>query len=509
MLSETLPETKTVRFHPVKRRHRLRRKSVTPLLVFLSAILLVCIDSAAVGADSLKRPNVVFILIDDMGWKDVGFMGSQYYQTPNIDRLSKQGMVFHSAYTCGPNCAPTRACLMSGQYSPRHGIYTVGSPARGNAKLRRIIPIPNETVLKNGIVTIAESLKAVGYVTASMGKWHLGANPQSQGFNVNIAGNRTGSPRGGYFSPYRNPMLENGPKGEYLTDRLTDEAISFLKTNRDKPFFLYLPHYAVHTPIQAKADLIEKYRSRRPHGGQGNPTYAAMVDSVDQSVGQILKTLDDLKLDKNTIVIFSSDNGGYGPVTSMAPLRGSKGMLYEGGVRVPMCVRWPGRIAAGSRCDVPVISVDFYPTLLEMTRTPRPEKQPLDGESLLPLLTQSGSLKRQAIYWHFPAYLQAYRGISRPFRTRPAGAIRHGNHKLIEFFEDGRLELYNIKNDIGETRNLAKSQPETATKLHAMLKAWRKEINAKVPREKNPKFDPDFKPPKRKNKRKRKKNIVD
>eukprot|EP00913_Durusdinium_trenchii_P023415 g21993.t1 len=406
-----------------------------------------------------KRPNIVFLLIDDMGWKDVGFMGSRYYQTPNIDRLARQGMVFHSAYTCGPNCAPTRACLMSGQYSPRHGIYTVGSAERGHAQLRRLIPIRNQTVLDDNVVTIAESLKAAGYVTATMGKWHLGPDPTTQGFDVNVAGNKSGSPRGGYFSPYRNPQLKDGPKQEYLTDRLTDEAVKFLKSNREKPFFLYLPHYAVHTPIQGKPALIEKYRDRKPHNGQSNPTYAAMVDSVDQSVGRILDTLDELKLTENTIVIFSSDNGGYGPATSMTPLRGSKGMLYEGGVRVPTVVRWPEKVSAGSRCDVPVITVDFYPTLLELTGTALPKNQVLDGESLVPLLTQTGSLKRDAIFWHFPAYLQAYRGINRPFRTRPAGAIRHGKYKLIEFFEDGRLELYDLENDISEQNNLAESQP--------------------------------------------------
>lgn len=460
---------------------------------------------AKAQASAAKRPNIVFILIDDMGWKDLGFMGSRYYETPHIDRLAKQGMVFTDAYTCGPNCAPTRACLMSGQYSPRHGIYTVGSAERGRTQLRKLIPIRNRTVLDEDIVTLAESLKAAGYVTASMGKWHLGPDPKTQGFDLNVGGNKSGSPRGGYFSPYRNPQLNNGPRGEYLTDRLTDEAVRFLKKQRDKPFFLYLPHYAVHTPIQAKADLIARYRRKKPQGGHNNPTYAAMVDSVDQSVGRILQTLDELELAENTVVIFSSDNGGYGPATSMKPLRGSKGMLYEGGIRVPLIVRWPGRVAAGSRCDVPVITVDFYPTLLELTRSPAPRKQILDGESLLPLLLGTGDLRREALYWHFPAYLQAYRGITGPFRTRPAGAIRSGDYKLIEFFEDGRLELYNLQNDIGEQQNLAGKQPQIVKKLHAKLKSWRKSIGAPVPTERNPKFDPDFKPPRRKRGRKRRK----
>jgi len=439
-----------------------------------------------------NRPNIVFLFIDDLGWKDVGFMGSRYYETSNIDRLAEQGMVFTNAYTCGPNCAPTRACLMSGQYSPRHGVYTVGTPKRGNTKLRKLIPIPNTTTLDSNVVTIAEALQAAGYRTAHMGKWHLGKNPKTQGFDVNVGGNRSGSPRGGYFSPYRNPQLPNGPKGEYLTDRLTDEALTFLTKNKDRPFFLYLAHYAVHTPLQAKPKLIDKYRNKKGDEHHNHPVYAAMIDSVDQSVGRILQKLNELELDKKTLVVFYSDNGGYGPATSMHPLRGSKGMLYEGGVRVPLAVRWPGHVQPKSRCEVPVISVDFYPTLLDVTGTKPPKGQPLDGESLRPLLTQSGSLKREAIYWHFPAYLQRYRGMTGPWRTTPAGAIRRGRYKLLEFFEDGRLELYDLEQDIGERNNLAQTQPDITRKLHAQLQAWRKQLNAPVPTKKNPQYDPDL-----------------
>ncbi|GAB4159016.1 MAG: hypothetical protein Tsb009_36280 [Planctomycetaceae bacterium] len=452
-----------------------------------------------------QRPNIVFFLIDDMGWKDVGFMGSRYYETPHIDKLAKQGMIFTNAYSNGPNCAPTRACLMSGQYSPRHGIYTVGNSNRGNPKLRKLIPIKNTTVLRDGIVTLAESLRNSGYESAHFGKWHLGDDPRTQGFDLNIAGNKSGSPRGGYFSPYRNPQLTNGPRGEYLTDRLTDEAIRFMKKKREKPFFLYLAHYAVHTPIQAKESLINKYRSKQGHNGQNNPTYAAMVESVDQSVGRILQTLEQLKLTENTIVIFTSDNGGYGPATSMTPLRGSKGMLYEGGVRVPLTIRWPARIQPGTRCETPVMSIDFYPTLMQAAGIARAKSLKLDGQSLLPLLKQIDGWKPRSIFWHFPAYLQAYRGITGPFRTRPAGAIRRGDYKLIEFFEDSRLELYNLKTDIGETNNLAKSQPELVKQLHDELKAWRKSVNAPIPRKLNPQYDPTFKP---KKKRKRRRKMV-
>lgn len=445
-----------------------------------------------------KKPNIVFILIDDLGWKDVGFMGSRYYETPNIDKLASRGMVFTNAYANAPNCAPSRACLMSGKYTPRHGVYTVGNPERGRAHQRKLIPAMNKTVLDPEFITIPEALRKSGYVSASMGKWHLGtdpaAGPVAQGFDVNIAGDHRGSPGGGgYFGPYKNPNLSDGPKGEYLTDRLTDEAVKFIETNKDGPFFLYLPHYAVHTPIQAKKELIKKYEKKTPHNGQSNPKYAAMIDSTDQGVGRIMDTLDKLNLTENTIVIFFSDNGGYGPATSMAPLRGAKGMLYEGGIRVPMIVSLPGRIKANTTCETPVIGTDFYPTLLDMTQTKKPDGYQLDGESLVPLLTQSKSFNRDSIYFHFPAYLQAYPKSQSPWRTTPAAAIRKGNYKLIEFFEDRTLELYDLKDDIGETNNLAKKMPDKTKELYNDMIKWRKSVNAPVPTEANPLYDPDRK----------------
>ncbi|MFW6163655.1 MAG: sulfatase [Planctomycetota bacterium] len=455
-----------------------------------------------VRAAPARKPNLLFILIDDMGWRDVGFMGSTYYETPNIDRLARQGIVFTQAYANGPNCAPTRASLMSGQYSPRHGVYTVGSAKRGSAKRRKLIPVANTTTLRSHIVTLAEALKPAGYVSASMGKWHLGsppgAGPVAHGFDVNVGGNATGHPRGGYFSPYRNPQLPNGPKGEYLTDRLTEEAVEFIEAHKDRPWFLYLPHYAVHTPIQAKRKLVAKYKKKEPSGGQGNPEYAAMIESVDQGVGRLLSTLDRLGLADDTVVVFTSDNGGMGgyrecgvlggEITSNAPLKGGKGMLYEGGIREPCCVRWPGRIKPGTKCDVPIISLDFYPTLVEVAGARPPTGQPLDGESIVPLLEGKGTLKRDALYWHFPAYLQGGRGT---WRTTPGGVIRTGDWKLIEFFEDRRLELYNLAEDIGETTNLADKMPEKVKELHRRLIAWRKRLNAPVPTKKNPKYDPD------------------
>ncbi len=449
-----------------------------------------------------KRPNFVFILIDDMGWMDLGCMGSQYYETPNIDRLAREGMTFTSAYANAPNCAPTRASLLSGQYTPRHGIYTVGSPERGKTQFRKLIPIKNKTTLDSKVVILAEALKASGYVCGSIGKWHLGDDPElgplGQGFDHNIGGGRFGHPPAGYNSPYKLPNLEEAPVGEYLTDRLTDEALAFIEMKKDNPFFLYLPHYAVHTPIQAKKEITAKYRDKDAWEGQNNANYAAMIESTDQGVGRILGKLDELDLARNTVVFFFSDNGGHGTITSMKPLRGSKGMLYEGGIREPMIVRWPGRVQAGTTSDVPVIGIDFYPTILELAGARKPDGHVLDGESLAPLMLGEGTPERDALYWHFPAYLEAYKGMKGHWRTTPAGAIRQGDWKLLEFFEDGRLELYNLKQDIGEQHDQAAKRPDMLKKLHQRLLSWRKSINAPVPVEKNPQYDPDFEPVKKK-----------
>ena len=456
-------------------------------LIFLMALGLCCFVSAG-----LAKPNVVLIYIDDYGWRDVGFNGTKFYETPNADRIAREGMNFRSAYANAPNCAPSRACLMSGLYSPRHGIYTVANSDRGKAALRKIIPTKNTTVLADEFVTLAEALKAGGYKTATMGKWHLGDDPTTQGFDINIAGREWGSPSGGgYHSPYNYPNLVNRKKGEYLTDRLGTEAAQFMEANKERPFFLYLTHYAVHTPIHAKPELTAKYEQKTPTDKQTNAKYAAMIESMDDSVGTVLDTLDRLNLADNTIVIFYADNGGHGGVTSNAPLRGSKGMLYEGGIRVPMAVRWPGVVKPGTTSDEPVIGIDLYPTLLEATQTKLPARVNLDGTSLLPLLSDAGaSLFRPAIYWHFPAYLQGYTKRHGPFRTTPAGAIRMGDWKLIEYFEDGVLELYNLSDDIGEEQNLAKREAKRTVEMHSMMKAWRHATNAPVPKEKNPKFDP-------------------
>lgn len=437
------------------------------------------------------RPNIVFILADDMGWKDPGFMGNSYHETPNLDKLAKKGVSFTNAYANAPNCAPTRASLMTGKYTPRHGIFTVASAERGKSENRKLIPPKNKHVLAPAFVTFPELLQEAGYVTASMGKWHLGGspktNPLAQGFDINIGGDERGSPKS-YFSPYQNPNLADGPTGEYLTDRLTDEAMNFIETHQEKPFFLYLTHFAVHTPLQGKPELVEKYRAKERPQEIHNPKYAAMVQSLDEGVGRIMDKLEALNLEENTIVVFFSDNGPYFRASEATPLRGSKGMLYEGGIREPLIVYWKGRTEAGASIDVPVIGTDFFPTFLELAGIKKPNKLVLDGESLVPLLQDGKAPKREALYWHFPAYLEPYGGMKQKWRQVPASAIRMGDWKLIENFETGGLELYDLADDMGESTDLAQQNPQKLKELHKALIKWRKKLKAPVPTQLNPEY---------------------
>jgi arylsulfatase A-like enzyme len=315
---------------------------------------------------SKERPNIILIIIDDLGWKDLGNMGSLFYETPHIDRLAEEGVVFTNAYAPAANCAPSRASYLTGQYTPRHGIYTVNSSERGESRTRKLIPVENRTVLDFAQRTIAEELREMGYVTVHVGKWHLGEDPKTQGFDVNVGGSVYGHPKS-YFSPYQNKYLADGPEGEYLTDRLTDEALRFLGTTRKKPFFLHLSYYAVHTPIQAKKDMVAKYEVKRASGRQRDPRYAAMVETVDQNIGRLINKLEELGLDKNTLVLFTSDNGGMWRNTSMEPLRAGKGSYYEGGIRVPLIIRWLENIRGRRKSEGPVSGVDFYPTFLKLT----------------------------------------------------------------------------------------------------------------------------------------------
>ncbi len=445
--------------------------------------------SAVAAAQSPKPLNFVFILIDDMGWTDLGCYGSKSYDTPNIDRLASQGMRFTNAYAACPVCSPTRASIMTGKYPARLHL-TDWIPGRKQWPTAKLLTPSFRQELPLEEITLAEALKPAGYVSASIGKWHLGGegfSPVEQGFDRNIGGTARGSPAS-YFGPFDLPGLKGGPAGEYLTDRLSDEAEKFIEENKDRPFFLYLPEFAVHLPLEGKQELVAKYETKlRGSETQNNPIYAAMVESVDQGIGRLMQKLDDLKIADRTVVILTSDNGGLRfegkntkPVTSNAPLRAGKGHLYEGGIREPLIVRWPGVVKPGSICHEPMISVDYFPTILEMAGLGRP-RQPVDGVSLVPLLKQAGVPKRDAIYWHYPHYSNQ--------GGPPSGAIRHGEFKLIEFFEDGRVEMYHLKNDPGERHNLAHVDPRLTTTLYSMLQQWRRSVGAVMPGS-NPSYDP-------------------
>ncbi|MBN2023721.1 MAG: sulfatase [Pirellulales bacterium] len=443
---------------------------------------LACLLALGLFAPSLlaaePKPNFVFILIDDMGWRGLECFGSKLYETPRIDRLAADGMRFTNAYAACHVCSPTRASILTGQYPARLHL-TDYLPGRREPFAQLQTPKINQH-LPHETTTLAEALAPLGYASASIGKWHLGGMgslPTNHGFDLNVAGSAAGH-HGTMFWPYRVPKLD-GAAGEYLTDRLTDEAIQFIDAHHDRPFFLYLPHYAVHNPVEAKEDRIAKYRPKvDPDAPQHDPVYAGMIDSVDESVGRVLDRLEKWGIDDRTIVFFMSDNGPLAQFSRPVPLRGDKGKIFEGGIRVPMIVKWPGVIQGGAVCDEPVISVDFFPTILEMAGTP---PRTVDGESLAPLLKQQGTLQRDAIYWHYPHYSNHLQP--------PCGAIRQGDLKLIEFYEDGRLLLFNLKDDLGEKRDLADAMPETARQMRDKLADWRRSVDAQMPTP-NPNHDP-------------------
>jgi arylsulfatase A-like enzyme len=437
----------------------------------------------ALGA---TQPNIVFILADDLGYTDLGCFGSGYYETPNIDKLAGQGAKLTCHHHC-QNCTPTRAALMSGQVGARTGVYTVGGIDRFDWQSRPLRPVENVTQLPLDRDTIAQQLKKAGYATGMFGKWHIGQNgpyhPSKRGFDEAVV------TMGKHFNFETSPPMDY-PKGQYLADFLTDKAVDFIGRNKAKPFFLYLPHFGVHSPHDAKPELVAKFKNKKPVGGHGNPVYAAMIASVDESVGRVMRALQDHQLADNTVLVFVSDNGGVGgyvregikadgkDITDNAPLRSGKGSLYEGGTRVPLIVRWPGVVKAGGSVSVPTIHVDVYPTLLEIAKAPKP-RQVLDGQSLVPLLRDSeAKLAREAIYQHFPGYLGSGPG---KWRTTPVSTVQAGDWKLMEFLEDGHLELYNLRDDLGESRNLAGAMPEKAAELRLKLLAWRKEVKAPMP----------------------------
>lgn len=455
-----------------------------------------------------RRPNFVFMLIDDLGWTDAGVFGSTFYETPHIDALAAAGMRFTDAYAASPVCSPTRASILTGRHPARLNITDwIGGSQRG-----MLLPAEYDHQLPFEEVTIAEVLREAGYATGFIGKWHLGDDPylpQAQGFDRNVGGSGAGQPAS-YFYPYRAPEgrsdywdvphLEEGTEGEYLTDRLTDEALRFIDANRERPFLLYLAHYAVHTPIQSKPELTQRYEAKAaalpPADGpacidesglgvtkqrQDDPRYAGMVHSVDESVGRVVARLAELGLSDDTVVIFMSDNGGLTTLargcnapTAVLPLRAGKGWLYEGGIRAPLIIHWPGVTEPGAVSSIPVTSTDFFPTMLAMAGLALHPELHVDGVNLVPLLRGTGTLDRDALYWHFPHYHGS--------GNRPSGAVRVGDYKLVEWFEDGRTELYDLRGDIGETTDVSRSLSDVAEDLYGRLVRWREGVDARMPR---------------------------
>ena len=462
----------------------------------------------------MTKPNIVLILMDDLGWTDVGCFGSSFYETPHLDALARQGLSFTDAYAACPVCSPTRASIMTGKYPATVQITNfIAGQARG-----KLLSAPYLHYLPLEEKTIARALSEGGYQTWHVGKWHLGGDekywPHNHGFDVNVGGCGAGMPPAGYFSPYKLATLPDGPEGEYLPDRLTDEAIKLIRNSSGKPFFLNLCYYLVHMPAQGKAEHVAKYEAKAAALGldkkdpfrvgeyfpcehkadkrvtrrlfHSDPIYAAMVQSMDENIGRLLATIDEQGIAEDTVVIFTSDNGGLATAESSptcnAPLSEGKGWMYEGGTREPLIVRWPGLTRPGSQCTVPVTSPDFYPTFLEIAGLPPLPDQHADGISITGLLKGEDRLDREAIFWHYPHY--ANQGGT------PGCSVRCGDYKLIEFFEDRRLELYNLRDDISESHNLAASEPAVTSRLHSLLRNWLIQVNARIPQP-----NPDYAPP--------------
>lgn len=445
-------------------------------------VVLAAAMAAASGAGDLpKRPNVLFVLVDDLGCRDLGGDGHPVHRTPHLDAVRSDGLTFRNAYCNAPNCAPSRAALMTGRHGARTGIHTVGSPRRGPESSRTLEPPANLTALPSEEITIAESLRAAGYRTGHVGKWHLGDDPTTQGFERNVAGTRRGHPRS-YFSPYGNAALEDGPEGEYLVERLGRETVDLIEAfeaeSPESPWFVVYAPYAVHTPIQAPSDAVDAMRTREPGLGDRAARYAVLVEEMDTAVGRILDAIDPTE----TFVFVMSDNGGLQPVTDMSPWRGGKGMLYEGGVRTPLHVIGPG--IASAEVDAAVQLFDLHPTVLDLARVAPVDDRPIDGRSLKPLL-DGAAWDRGPIFWHFPAYLEGRDAESREperrFRTTPCGAMRSGRWKVIEWFEDGDVDLFDLDADPSERTDVSGDHPALARSLVESMRRWRGEIGAPMP----------------------------
>ncbi|MGL4424514.1 MAG: sulfatase [Gemmataceae bacterium] len=456
----------------------------------LAVSLVLLVFGATQAAEPVRKPNVVLIFADDLGWKDVGYQGSDFHETPNLDALAKKGIVFSNAYAGAGNCAPSRACLLSGQYTPRHGVYAVGETDRGPKQMMRLIPIPNKSGLPKAQVTLADAMKEADYATGIFGKWHLGgkdgAAPGLQGFDTVFdsqgEGNKKGKPE--------------DPKGVFS---LTDKACAFIEANAKKPFFCYVPHHGIHSPLQARPESLKKFQAKKPGSQHKNALYAACLYDLDAAVGQLLAKLRELKLEDDTLVIFTSDNGGH--QSSQEPLRGNKGCYYEGGIREPFIACWPKVIAAGSTCAIPVHNTDLFPTFLDLAGATTTAK--LDGESLLPLFKGGKELKRTAIFWHFPGYLDnpVTRGRDKIFRTRPVSVIRKGDFKLHLYHEEWQLdggrekiatnhaiELYDLKADVKEDQNIANMNTKKRDELLDDLLKWLADTKAPLPTNPNPAY---------------------
>lgn len=440
------------------------------------------------------KPNFVFILADDLAWSDVGFNGNKFYETPNIDRVCKTGMKFNRAYSGGPNCLPTRACLISGMYTPRTQIWTPGGKSKGKSSYMKLkVPangekwdtIPSNLELKPSVTSIAEVLKGAGYKTARYGKWHVGKD--TQGFDISDPSGK-GDPVGKKF--YGNIDVH---------EWLTDAGVKFIEDNKSQPFFLYIAHWDVHTPIKARKEIVKIYDEKLKNGNwdrKWNTTYAAMIHAVDLSVKRVHAKLVELGLDKNTVFVFSSDNGGHAGATTNKPLKGAKGALYEGGVRVPTFITWPSTVKSGSECNTPITSVDFMPTFAELAGAKLPTNQPVDGSSIVTLL-KGDAMKERSIFWHYPLYLAGtgegkvipVNGTDNMYwRGVPASMIMKGPWKVINFFEDNSFKLYNIEKDLSESKDLSSEYPEVAKSLTEELRKWQQETKAVIPTAENDKF---------------------
>jgi len=455
------------------------KKSVFFILVLFFGLL-------SVSCQEKERPNIVLINIDDLGWSDTGFMGSIFYETPNIDTLSKEGIVFNNGYAAAANCAPSRASLMTGHWPQRHGILTVGKSERGKSADRKIVPVRNQKTISSNVILLPKLLQQNGYKTCHAGKWHLSDNPLQKGFDSNIGGSHAGHPSS-YYPPYKNVDLQSD-EGKRLTDVVMDGVLDFVQ-NSDSPFFINYSPYAVHAPIQPVPSLLGKYKNKSGEEGASNVNYATMIENMDWNVGRLIELLKKMGKYENTLIIFTSDNGGLFSVSNQHPLRAGKGSYYEGGIRVPFFFVWKEKIKRVQISETPISNLDIYPTVLQAAGIEPSKELSLDGTDITALLEGKEELKSRTLFWYFPIYLQAVTPKNEnrdlKFRTRPGSVIRKGDWKLHYYFENRDVELYNLKDDIGEKKNLAESRADVANKMLVELKDWLKQTRAEIPSQPN------------------------